>query len=81
MLGYGGGFGETWGYNSVDFTKPANQCRRFLIQTILSRLTGTFNNGSNQLDEYGQVVVGDSGGGDFIYNALTHQWNWSALMK
>ena len=36
-------------------------------------------NGSETITNNAQVVTGDSGGGDFIYNASTGQWNLAGI--
>jgi len=86
IIGYGGGRGETWGYNTITavnqpvtpegFTYVSND-----FYTALGTITSTNPNGpgSQSITNNAQLVGGDSGGGDFIYNAATGQWELAGI--
>lgn len=82
MIGYGGGQGETWGEDNVT---QANQVTSLTVgstdYTSIDFYTedGTFTAGSHSITNNAQLVPGDSGGGDFIFNATTQQWELAGI--
>jgi len=86
IIGYGGGEGESWGLNTVtqinelitpeDYSYVSND---FLTLTGAITYDNPRGNGSETITNNAQVVTGDSGGGDFIYNASTGQWNLAGI--
>ena len=72
MTGYGGGQGETWGVDTVTRRNVTVQVTGYSFKTtdFETAYTGT---------NYAQLVSGDSGGGDFIYNAVTRQWELAGI--
>jgi len=72
LLGYGGGQGLTWGYNSVTaIDQPITPGGyTYVSNDFLTDLTG-----NNQAI----LVTGDSGGGDFIYNGRTRKWELTGI--
>jgi hypothetical protein len=89
MLGYGHTNGDrvvTWGFNTV--TPRANPVNIQTVNYGLSLTSGSSNYYSNDfltLTQDGtptnnyQVVIGDSGGPDFIYNSTTKVWELAGL--
>lgn len=80
MLGYGGGQGETWGYNTVTQTNVSVTPGGFgYVSNDFLTVTGTYHSGSASVDNPSTVVVGDSGGGDFIFNSTTGLWELAGI--
>lgn len=78
IIGYGGAGYETWGFNTVTGIN--------LTLAILGRTTtdfyttnGTITIGTNSVTNNAQLVTGDSGGGDFIYNSATSHWELAGV--
>ena len=67
MIGYGGGQGETWGYNTVTTINQPVTFGTFVSTDFVTQF-GTGTAGSRSFDNQYRLVGGDSGGGDFIYN-------------
>jgi hypothetical protein len=81
MIGYGGGDGETWGANNVtniNQTTPLNFNGNWDSLDFYT-LNGSDSNLVGGINNTAQLVVFDSGGGDFIYNAATHQWELAGI--
>jgi hypothetical protein len=79
MIGYGDGGGhgnETWGYNSVNY---AVSIFVNIVQNSISYWTNDIATQSNTSNAPYQLVDGDSGGGDFIYNSSTGFWELAGL--
>jgi hypothetical protein len=77
MIGYGGGKGETWGFNAVTEVNTMQQVSFYNtndFETDLGPVTGT---SSTTNEDY--LVSGDSGGGDFIFNPATQTWMLAGL--
>jgi hypothetical protein len=89
MIGYGNSQGETWAANTVYKTgQDANLTNPNFDSTDLFTVdnfqqTGTATTGNTTVTTYltndGQLVPGDSGGGDFIYNASTGTWSLAGI--
>jgi len=79
MLGYGGGGGnETWGLNSVtanNLLVPLTAGSTTYKSADFETAYGTTAYGTNNA----QLIVGDSGGGDFIYNTFTGKWELAGI--
>lgn len=81
MLGYGGGHGETWGYNTVTETPVLVDLHPSypFVSTDLLTDYGTITYGSSSITNPAFLVVGDSGGGDFIYDAANNLWELEGI--
>jgi hypothetical protein len=88
IIGYGGGQGESWGFNTITQTNipiPITVNGNNFDSNDFLTLTGvtTYDNpqgpGSQSITNNAQLVFGDSGGGVFNYNAVTNQWNLAGL--
>lgn len=66
MIGYGGGHGETWGVNSIAQVEVPVTPEGFSYVS-LDFETDYSSSGGN-------LISGDSGGGDFYYDTSTNQW-------
>ncbi len=79
MLGWGHVNGDrvpTWGYNTVNFiNEPVNLSNNGVNYSTADFLTETQGGTSNIY----QVVEGDSGGGDFIYNPTSKMWELAGI--
>jgi hypothetical protein len=74
MLGYGDGdklTNETWGYDLLDYYPD-------IVVNLIGFWTNDFETINAANTEY-EAVSGDSGGGDFICNSTTHQWELAGL--
>jgi hypothetical protein len=89
MIGYGNSQGETWGVNTVYETgQDANLTSLKFDSTDIFAVdsfeqTGSTTTGNTTVTTYltndGQLVPGDSGGGDFIYNTSTATWSLAGI--
>ena len=70
MIGYGGG-SESWGLNTVNYINYAASVESYVSNDFVTYY-GTSS--SPSYTNYAAIVGGDSGGGDFIYNAATATW-------
>ena len=81
MLGYGGGTGETWGFDTVTQINQLvdlNPTYPYVSNDFLT-VNGTFHDGTASVTNNSQVVGGDSGGGDFIFNIATQTWELAGI--
>jgi hypothetical protein len=82
MIGYGGGQGETWGHDTVtqvDVPVDVNEFTSTDFEVDFGTTTvGQGANTSSITNDY-RLVVGDSGGGDFIYDPATATWKLAGL--
>ena len=87
MIGYGGGNGKTWGVNtvtannqpiSVSVGTPPNQTN-YGPTTDFETAYGTTTHGSSSVTNNAQLVLYDSGGGDFVYNSATSNWTLAGI--
>lgn len=78
LIGYGGGGGETWGLNTVT---AVNFTLSVLGRSTIDFCTsdGTTTIGSQSVTNNATVVTGDSGGGDFIFNASSGKWELAGI--
>ncbi len=73
MIGYGGGAGKTWGLNAVTENNLSVEV------TGYSYVTTDFETDyAPPVSDY-YLVSGDSGGGDFIYNSSTGNWELAGI--
>lgn len=82
MIGYGGGHGETWAADTVlAVNYPITPTGSSYVSSDFLTLTGTYesDNGLRFTTSHGQLVVGDSGGGDFIYDPTTDEWELAGI--
>jgi Trypsin-like peptidase domain len=86
MIGYGGGQGESWGFNTVTQINQliTLQGASYVTNDFFTALgTTSYNNpggsGSQSVTNNAQLVGGDSGGGDFIFNPGTGQWELAGI--
>ncbi|MCE0496608.1 MAG: serine protease [Methylacidiphilales bacterium] len=81
MIGYGGG-SKSWGLNTVtlvNYTTPVSAGGHNYVSNDFFTYTGTTTYGNESVTNDAQLVSGDSGGGDFIYNAATGQWELAGI--
>jgi hypothetical protein len=72
MIGFGGGHGETWGYNTIGTTGLLVSVDGYpYVSTDLSTTYGSSN--------LAQLTGGDSGGGDFTFNTTSSQWQLAGI--
>jgi len=80
MIGYGGGRGETWGFNTVTQIDLLIQPRGFgFVSTDFETVYGTTTSGANSVTNNYTLVGGDSGGGAFIYNSSFGGWELAGI--
>jgi hypothetical protein len=87
LIGYGGGQGyESWGINTItQINQPITPGGYTYISNDFLTATGTTTSdnphgpGSQSVTNNAQLVGADSGGGDFIYNAATGQWELAGI--
>ncbi len=81
MIGYGNNQGETWAENTVAQTNYDVPLSDYNTDSTDFLTTDTFQNEVNNVSTTtdGQLVSGDSGGGAFIYNNATHQWELAGI--
>jgi hypothetical protein len=78
MLGNGGG--ESWGLNTITAVNLTEQIGGFTFKTLdFETDLGTTTLGSESATNDATFVVGDSGGGDFIYDSVTGSWQLAGL--
>lgn len=75
MIGFGGG--KTWGYNTVTGTTGVNLGG--FHSSDFTTAYGTFGHGPNAFTNNAVLVVGDSGGGDFLFNSATSSWELAGI--
>ena len=78
MIGYGNGVGEAWALNTVSQNNQSVSVQNtpytstdFLTSDSFQLVGG---NPDVTMTKNGQLVSGDSGGANFIYNSSTHEW-------
>ena len=79
MIGYGGG-NKSWGYNQVTLANQLITVDGYSYNsTDFITTVGTVSNGSTTQTNNSQLVSGDSGGGDFIYNSTLGEWQLAGI--
>jgi hypothetical protein len=77
MIGYGAGQGESWGLNTVTaINVPTTIFAQSYITNDFETAGGTTVSGVT--NNY-NLIGGDSGGGDFIYNSSTQTWELAGV--
>ncbi len=86
MIGYGGGAGKTWGLNTItQVNQSITPDGMSYVSNDFLTYTGNFtvynsdHTDSQTIYNPAQLVGGDSGGGDFIYNATTGTWELAGI--
>ena len=80
MIGYGGGHGETWGSGTVTAANQLVQPDGLpYISIDFFVFYGSYTFGSSSFNNTAILVANDSGGGNFIYNTLTHSWELAGI--
>ena len=80
MLGYGGNQGETWGMNTVTSGSVSVTIAGYPFTTTdFETAFGTTTRGSNSATNNAAFVLGDSGGGDFVYDSSTGTWELTGI--
>lgn len=80
MIGYGGGQGETWGLNTVTAISKLIQVGGYSFTTVdFETAFGTTSSGTASITNTSNLVVGDSGGGDFIYDSTANIWTLAGI--
>lgn len=86
MIGWGAGGGnrnQTWGYNTISEvsttlpTLPAPDSS--YVSTGFLTLTVTTSTPPKNTENLYEVVTGDSGGADFIYNSTSSRWELAGI--
>jgi len=84
MLGYGGSNSLTWGLDtvteinqSIDLTQSSPSFPYITNDFYCDN--GTVKRGASTITNNSNVVLGDSGGADFIYNVSTKQWELAGI--
>jgi hypothetical protein len=70
MIGGGGGKGQAWGYNAITATDVPVSIGANILTWDFQTAYGPTASGTNNA----VLVVGDSGGGDFVYDSATGTW-------
>jgi hypothetical protein len=79
MIGYGNSEGERWATNTVNENNQSVPEDSF-TSTDFFTVDSFSNDGPNTTTTTnGQLVPGDSGGGDFIYNSSTEEWQLAGI--
>jgi len=79
MLGYGGG-NESWGYNTVTQTNVLITPGGYsYVSNDFLTVNGTTTYGLSSVTNNYQLVGGDSGGGDFVFNSNTNLWELTGI--
>lgn len=81
MAGFGGdGNNRTWGTNNITFINQSITLdgTPYSSNDFLT-ISQTFTEGRTTSNNLTQVVVGDSGGGDFIFNSSSSQWELAGI--
>jgi hypothetical protein len=80
MIGYGTGSGlfESWGLNTVNDTGVQVPLSGFVSTDFVTEY-GPMTKGSHSETNNFLVFLGDSGGGDFIYNTGLAQWQLAGI--
>ncbi|MGB8352920.1 MAG: trypsin-like serine protease [Chthoniobacteraceae bacterium] len=80
MIGYGGNQGETWGMNTVTSGSVSVTIAGYPYTTTdFETAFGTTTRGSNSATNNAAFVLGDSGGGDFVYDSSTGTWELTGI--
>jgi hypothetical protein len=82
MIGYGGGQGETWGVDTVTQIDVPVQVNGFTSTDFEADFgTTTISRGANSTSVTNEfrLVVGDSGGGAFIYDSASSSWKLAGI--
>jgi hypothetical protein len=80
MIGYGGGQGETWGENTITQKNLTINPDGTSFQSLdFATEFGANTICGQTITNTAQLVSGDSGGGDFIYNSSTGLWELAGI--
>ena len=80
MIGYGGGSGKTWGYDQVTLANEQISVSGYSYSSAdFITSDAAISNGSATHTNNSQLVSGDSGGGDFIYNTSLGEWQLTGI--
>jgi hypothetical protein len=84
MIGYGGGQGETWGLNTVTTVNLGVRVNGYSyisddFRTAFGTITYGSGNDAASITNNSRLIVGDSGGGDFIYNSSLGSWELAGI--
>jgi len=75
MLGIGGGSGLTWGYDTItEINQWVTPGGYTYVSNDFFTDNGTTTYGTSSITNTSNLVGGDSGGGDFSYNAALKEW-------
>lgn len=78
IIGYGGGHGKAWGLNTVTGINLPLPLSGWST-TDFDAIYGTTTIGSQSVTNHAILVTGDSGGGDFIFDASTSKWELAGI--
>jgi Trypsin len=78
MIGFGGGAGETWGLNEVTAADYLTNVESYETKDFLTYYE-SYNFGQASINNEAVLTGGDSGGGDFIFDAASGQWTLAGV--
>ncbi|HEY0257238.1 MAG TPA: trypsin-like serine protease [Candidatus Methylacidiphilales bacterium] len=81
MLGFGGSHGETWGVDTVtQINQQIDLHPDFpYVSNDFYTVNGQFFDGLASITNSYQIIGGDSGGADFIFNVATQTWELAGI--
>jgi len=79
MVGYGGGHGETWGSNNLTALQLVTIPGPYNTPLGTASSLTTVDYEAPYSASGGRVVIGDSGGADFIYDSATSMWQLAGI--
>lgn len=80
MLGFGGGYGLTWGLDTAtEINELITPGGYTYVSTDFFTDNGQVVRGSSSITNNATLVDGDSGGGNFTYNATTRKWELTGI--
>ena len=81
LIGYGGSYpNENWGYDTIDFINQLiTPSGNTYVSNDFITAYGTYTSGTASSTNNSNLVSGDSGGGDFIYNTVTKKWELAGI--
>lgn len=80
MIGYGGGQGQTWGLNTATQIDQSIFLSGYgYTSTDFVTDYGSFGHGPSSFTNNYTLIVGDSGGADFIFDSTASKWVLSGI--
>jgi hypothetical protein len=79
MIGYGNSQGETWATDTLYETNQDTPLSPYDSTDFYTVDNFSWDGAHTTITNNGQLVPGDSGGGDFIYDAATGEWQLAGI--